>query len=539
MLDQVLQRAREQRARAEAELFQLIGIPSISALPEYREDCRRAAGWLARKLHSMGMEVQLSPAPEGGHPVVMAEWLGRPGAPTVTIYGHYDVQPPDPLAEWLSPPFEPALRDGYVYARGADDNKGQHVAAIKAVEYWFQCGGPPVNVRFLVEGEEEISGRTLPDYVHANAAHLGTDYLLIIDGQFVAAGVPAIVTGLRGLLYTEIEVTGPRVDLHSGIFGGLAPNPFHSLAHILAGLKDREGRIQIPGFYDDVEPPTPEEMDAWAGLPITEEQVRDAIGADLVGEPDRSLLERKWARPTLDVHGVMGGFTGEGTKTVIPASARAKVSMRLAPNQDPQAALAALREAVANLVTPGTQAKVIEITSARPVRMPADHAGVEAVRRAFQAAFEASPVLVREGGSVPVAIDFQEALPKGKLVVTGLGLPGDGLHSPNERMSLDQFHRGTEMVVHLMHELAVAAGIEVTVAEAAPQGEGPEEPGAGRAAQAFGQPDAGHVEQAAHDAGADHPGQRSPETEEVDPAEQGADQPDAADAARQAGAGSG
>ena len=456
MLDQVLERARGRRAEAEAQLFELISIPSVSALPEHRADCRRAAGWLAEKLRGLGMDVQVVDVLDGGHPVVVAEWLGRPGAPTLTVYGHYDVQPPDPLDEWESPPFEPTVRDGFVYGRGADDNKAQHLASVLAAEHWFASGGPPVNLRFLIEGEEEVSGRSLPTYIRANAERLTTDYLLIADGSFEAPGLPTVVTGLRGLLYTEIEVVGPRVDLHSGIFGGVAPNPFNSLAHILAGLKDRDGVIQIPGFYDDVEPPSAEELEEWKTVPITAELLRAEMGVtELAGEAGYSVLERMSTRPTLDVHGVMGGFTGAGSKTVIPARARAKVSTRLVPRQDPARVLAGLREAVARLATPGTQAHVVELGSAPPVRLAADHPGVDALRKAFSAAYGATPVLIREGGSIPVTIDFQEALDT-RMLVTGFGLPDDALHSPNERMSLDQYHRGLEAVIHLMHELATA-----------------------------------------------------------------------------------
>jgi acetylornithine deacetylase/succinyl-diaminopimelate desuccinylase-like protein len=424
MLDQVLERAREGRSEAESDLFELISIPSVSALPEHREDCRRAASWLARKLHRMGMQVQVPDAPDGAQAVVMAEWMGRPGAPTLTIYGHYDVQPPDPLDEWESPPFEPTVRDGFVYGRGADDNKAQHMASVEAAGHWFADGGPPVNLRFLLEGEEEVGGRTLPDYVRTYADQLRTDYLLVADGSFVAPGMPSLLTGLRGLLYTEIEVVGPRVDLHSGIYGGVAPNPFNSLAHILAGLKDRDGHVQVPGFYDDVEPPSAEELEGWKTLPITDEQQRAEIGVpELDGEAGYSVLERKWTRPTLD----------------------------------PKKVLAGLREAVAGLATSGTRAEVVALADAPPVRMAADHPGVEAARKAFGAAFGAAPVLTREGGSIPVTIDFQQALGT-RLLVTGFGLPGDALHSPNERMSLDQYHRATEMVIHLMQELAGDAG---------------------------------------------------------------------------------
>ncbi len=454
MLEDALTLARAGREQAEQDLFELLRIPSVSALPEHRADVRRAAEWLVQRLHAMGMEVQLVDVSEAGHPVVMAEWMGRPGAPTVTVYGHYDVQPPDPLDEWLSPPFEPTVRDGFVYARGADDNKGQHLAGVKAVEHWLAAGGPPVNVRFLIEGEEEVSGRSLPGYIRAHSERLRTDYLWLADGGFTAPGMPNLLTGLRGMLYTEIEVGGPRVDLHSGIYGGVAPNPFNSLAHIIAGLKDREGRVQIPHFYDEVREPSPEEVRGWAAIPITDAGEREAMGvSELAGEPGYSPIARKWVRPTLDVHGVIGGVTGEGSKTVIPARARAKVSMRLVPDQDPAVVLDNLRECVAGLATPGTRAEVRELNRALPVRLDVDHPGIAAASRAFEAAFGAAPVLTREGGSVPVTIDFQEALHP-HLLVSGFGLPGDALHSPNERFSLDQYHRGTEMVIHLLQELA-------------------------------------------------------------------------------------
>lgn len=454
MLDNALQLARAGRQQAEAELLQVLSIPSISTLPEHHADCRRAAEWLVAKLRAMGMDAQLVQAHEQGHPVVVAEWLGRPGAPTLAIYGHYDVQPADPLEEWRTPPFEPTVRDGFVYARGSDDNKGQHMAGVKAAEYWFGAGGPPLNLRFLIEGEEEASGRSLPDFLRGNASRLHSDYLLLADGGFTAPGQPNLLTGLRGVLYTEIEVTGPPVDLHSGIFGGAAPNPFNSLAHILAGLKDREGRILIPGFYDDVEAPSLEELVDWAKDPVDDAELMRRMGTTaLPGEPGYSARERIRCRPTLDVHGVIGGFTGEGSKTVIPATAKAKVSMRLVPNQDPDRVAAGLRDFLPSLVTEGTTARLIELSSASPVKVDVSHPGIAAASRAFQAAFGAAPLLTREGGSVPVTLDFQEAL-QTRLIVTGFGLPDDALHSPNEHHSLDQYHRGTEMVIHLMQALA-------------------------------------------------------------------------------------
>lgn len=455
-LAKALELARAGRQQAEDDLFELISIASVSALSRHRDDCRRAAQTLIGRLQSMGMTAELVDVVPDGHPVISAEWLGRPGAPTLTIYGHYDVQPPDPLDEWVSPPFVPTIRDGFVYARGADDNKGQHMAGIKAAEYAFEVGGPPVNLRFLIEGEEEITGPSLPRFVKENAARLQTDYLFIADGGFTAPGMPNLLTGLRGLLYTEIEAVGAAADLHSGLYGGVAPNPLNTLAHVISALKDRDGRINIPGFYDDVRPPAPEELAAWAGLPITEEEQKQVMGVRaLEGESDFSPAERKWARPTLDVHGIAGGFVDEGKKTVIPARARAKVSMRLVPDQDPAQVLDSMREFVAGLETPGVSLKVDDLGQARPVRTGTDHPGVGAASRAFQSAFGAEPVLVREGGSIPVTVDFQEALSP-RMIVTGFGLPGDALHSPNERMSLDQYHRGTEMILYLMGEIANA-----------------------------------------------------------------------------------
>ena len=346
------------------------------------------------------------------------------------------------------------MREGYVFARGANDNKGQHLAAVKALEYWLALGGPPVNVRVLVEGEEEISGKSLPQLLRARSAELASDYVLIADGSFPLEGRPYLTAGLRGILYTEIEVAGADVDLHSGSFGGIAPNPFNSLAHIVAGLKDRDGRIHLPGLMQGVASPSEEEIISWQRLALDEGAQLRAVGLpEAVGEPGYTDLERLWTRPTLDVHGVMGGFVGVGEKTVIPARARAKVSMRLVPGQSPERVLELLRARVAELATPGTRARVIELSSAPPVLIDTRHRGIEAASRAFEAAFGTPPVLTREGASIPVTVDFAEAAKTG-LIVTGFGLPGDRLHSPNERMNLEQFHRSTVMVIHLLDELA-------------------------------------------------------------------------------------
>jgi acetylornithine deacetylase/succinyl-diaminopimelate desuccinylase-like protein len=457
-LDRALDHAREQRQRSQDDLFELIRMPSVSALSEHRADCRRAADWLVDRLRRAGMTAEAVDMVPDGNPVVAAEWLGAgPDRPTLAIYGHYDVQPPDPLDEWTSPPFEPTVRDGVIYARGSDDNKGQLMCGVRAAELAFEAGGPPVNLRFFVEGEEEVGGKSLPAYLRREAAGVPADYVLIADGQFVAPGLPNLLTGLRGLLYVEVEAEGASADLHSGIYGGVAPNPLNTLAHVIAGLKDRDGRVQVPGFYDDVVPPTEEELAGWRQLPIDEEEQKAAMGVRaLEGEAGFSPVERKWVRPTLDVHGIIGGFQGEGQKTVIPARAKAKISMRLVPDQDPERIFESLSTFVETQATAGIRLTVRKLSSGRPVRTGTDHPGVAAARGAFKAAFGAEPVLTREGGSIPVTIDFQEALGS-HLLVTGFGLPGDALHSPNEHYSLDQYFRGIEMVLRLMENLGRAS----------------------------------------------------------------------------------
>jgi acetylornithine deacetylase/succinyl-diaminopimelate desuccinylase-like protein len=453
MLEEALKSAREGRGQAEADLFEFLAIPSVSSLPDHDADTRRACDWTADRLRRIGMVVEITDMPGGRHPVISAEWLGRPGKPTLAIYGHYDVQPPDPLEEWVTPPFEPTVRDGRVYARGACDNKGQVLAGIKAAEHAFATGGPPLNLRFLIEGEEEISGPSLPHFLRENAARIPSDYVLIADGEFTAPGLPNLLTGLRGLLYTEIVAEGAAADLHSGIFGGVAPNPLNTLAHVISALKGRDGRVTIPGFYDDLIAPTEEEVASWDKVKDAATLQRLMAVRALEGEEEFSPAERTWGRPTLDVHGVVGGFIGAGSKTVIPAHAKAKVSMRLVPRQDPAKIFDSLAAYLKGLETPGVGLSLVKLGEAPPVLAGVDHPGIAAARKAFLLAYGAEPVLVREGGSVPVTVDFQEAL-NPMLMLTGFGLPDDALHSPNEKMDLDQYHRGTEMVLHLMEELS-------------------------------------------------------------------------------------
>lgn len=449
-----MRRARAGREAAERDLFELLTIPSVSGLPEHRADCARAASWLLERLRAMGMDAMLARTDPKGAPIVVAEWMGRRKAPTLTLYGHYDVHPADPLSEWHSPPFEPTVRDGNVYARGADDNKGQLLAVLKAAEHLFATGKPPVNLRFLIEGEKEVTGRSLTSFVRQNADDLASDVVLICDGCFLAPDLPALRTALRGLLSVEIEVGGPGADVHAGIYGGIAPNPLQSLVAILAGLKDRDGTVRIPGFYHDLRPPDAEEMAAWRELDWLVEQKRREIGApDLAGEPAFAPLERNWARPTLDVHGIAGGCSSGGHKAVIPARAVGKLSMRLVPNQDPVKIMTGLRQMVGQLALPGTKARLKEVGRAPAVKVTTNDALTVAANKAFKAAFGAGPVLIRDGTTILVADELQRSLGC-PMLVTGFGLPDDGLHSPNEHFSLEQYHRGTEMVMHLMNELA-------------------------------------------------------------------------------------
>ena len=449
-----LEAARSGRDQSDADLFEELRIPSISTRPESRDDVRRNADWLKGRFEALGFSTSLTDVEGGTHPVLQADWAGRPGAPTLTIYGHYDVQPVDPIELWTSPPFEPTIRDGFVVARGAADNKGNHMAALRAVEHCFAAGGPPLNLRFLVEGEEEISGPSLPRYLRDNAARLHSDYSLIWDGGFSTANQPNLVTGLRGMLYTELEAQGPAIDLHSGIYGGVAPNPLNSLARVLAELKDRDGHVTVPGFYDDVATPDPDEMAQLERPANVEEILLEEMGASsLEGEPQYDPVERTGIRPTLDVNGMIGGFTEPGMKTVIPAVGRAKVSMRLVPNQDPDRVFAAFARYVESLATPGVTVTARKLASARPVLLPWNNRLTGAAAAAFASAYDVPAVFSREGGSIPVTNAFQDHV-GGELIVSGIIQANARPHSPNEHLSLDHYHRGIEMLIHLMVNLA-------------------------------------------------------------------------------------
>jgi acetylornithine deacetylase/succinyl-diaminopimelate desuccinylase-like protein len=437
-----------------ADLIDELRIPSISTLPERRADCLRNAHWLRDRMQALGMKVEIVDVLENGNPVVVADWNGRPGKPHLTIYGHYDVQPPDPLDEWKSPPFEPEVRNGHLYARGCADNKGNHMATLKAVEHLFAAGGPPINIRFLIEGEEEISGESLSRYLRANGSKLKTDSVLVWDGGFDEEDNPTLATALRGILYVELHASGAAVDLHSGMYGGVAPNPINTLARVIGELKDRNGHITIPGFYDAVRPPTDEELADWKKKDgHYAKMVQKMSGAHaLEGEPEFLALERTGSRPTLDANGIIGGFTGDGEKTVIPARATAKVSMRLVPDQDWKTILASLEKHVAALSTPGVEIKVVVLGSAPPVMCGVDHDAARALRAAYSEAFGKETALVRVGGSIPVSVDFQQAI-GAPLMISGIPQADDAVHSPNEHLDIDHYHQGIEAVIRFICKL--------------------------------------------------------------------------------------
>ena len=438
------------------ELKVLLAIPSISALPQHAGDVKRCAEWCADEMRRIGLQnVRLIETP--GNPVVYGDWLGAPGAPTILFYGHYDVQPVDPLELWESPPFEATVRDGEIYARGSADDKGQVFMHLKAVEaHLKQSARLPVNMKFILEGEEEVGSVNLDDFVRAHRSDLAANVVVISDSPMFARGVPSICYGLRGLVYCQIDLRGSSTDLHSGSFGGAVANPAIVLAQMLAQMKDRGGRIKIPGFYDDVVPLQEEERKAWASLPFNERKYKKDFGIPKVyGETDYTTLERTWARPTFEVNGLLSGFTGEGAKTVLPAVAMAKVSMRLVPNQDPDK-IAKLFEAHVLDIAPKTvDVKVTRMHGGKPWMTSYDNPFVKAAGRAIEKGFGQKPVYTREGGSIPVVSTFQEELGLPS-VLFGVGLPDENAHAPNEKLDVGNFHSGIVASAILYDEIAKA-----------------------------------------------------------------------------------
>jgi len=437
----------EQRFLEELNAF--LRIPSISTLPENKADVERAARFTADALRAAGME-NVEIIPTARHPLVYADWLHAPGKPTVLCYGHYDVQPPDPMELWLTPPFEPTIRDGNLYARGSADDKGQlymHVKAVEALRAAY--GGLPLNVKFIVEGEEEVGGASISKYVGENKERLKADVALVSDTALYAEGMPTLCIGLRGLVYLEIEAGGPGKDLHSGLYGGAAPNAVYGLIELLAKAKNADGVIQIPGVTDHVKAPAAAELESWKSLPFSEEQFleREVGATKLTGEPAFSVLERVWARPTFEVHGIGGGFTGAGAKTVIPAKATAKVSLRLVPHQNPDDVIAAVKEWVRVNAPAGIRTEVRVLSASPAVLVDPDHAAIQVAAEAFSDVLGSRTVLIRSGGSIPIVGDFARHLGI-PTVLMGFGLPDDALHSPNEKFKLDNFYSGIKTIAH-------------------------------------------------------------------------------------------
>jgi acetylornithine deacetylase/succinyl-diaminopimelate desuccinylase-like protein len=444
---------QQNQPRLLEELKQFLRIPSISTLPENRADVERAATFVADALRAAGMEnVELIQTDK--HPLVYADWLHAPGKPTVLCYGHYDVQPADPLELWTTPPFEPTERDGNLYGRGTADDKGQMYSHIKAIEALKSTTGTlPVNLRFLVEGEEEVGGASIAKYVAENPSHLSADVALVSDTAMYSEGIPTLCIGLRGLVYMEVEANGPKRDLHSGLYGGAAPNAVFGLIELLAKAKDADGVVQIPGIYDLVDEPAAAEIASWQSLPFREFEflAREVGSTQLTGEPGRTVLERVWSRPTFEVHGIAGGFTAAGAKTVIPAKAVAKVSIRLVPRQHPEEVVAAFREWVRHHTPKGIQTEVRVLSASPGLVVNPDHPAIRIAAGAFADVFGRPTVFVRSGGSIPIVGDFATHLGI-PTILMGFGLPDDGLHSPNEKYKIDNYYLGIRTVAHFLEQ---------------------------------------------------------------------------------------
>lgn len=433
-------------------LKSLCAIPSVSTLDEHKPDMQRCAQWLAKYLRELGVN-NVDIMPTDGHPVVYGEWLEAPGEPVVLVYGHYDVQPVDPIDEWDSNPFDPEIRWDSLYARGASDMKGQIVACLKALEACVETGGFPCNLKFLFEGEEEIGSPNLEAFVDKHADMLWCDVILNCDGGIQAPDLPAITYGLRGLAYFELEVHGPTSDLHSGLFGGAVHNPAQAVCELVAGMHDATGRVTLPGFYDDVRELPPDERQALAEIPMPEEQWLKLTGAPASwGEPEFSLLERVGARPTLEVNGIVGGFTAEGAKTVLPAKARAKISMRLVPHQTPDKVAEQLRAYLGQNAPNTVTWELKQMAGAVPAIMNRDSRYMESAKKALETVFGKAPVFKLEGGTIPVVSILKDKL-RVDSILLGFELPDAAFHGPNEKMHLPTFHCGVDTYIHFLQNI--------------------------------------------------------------------------------------
>jgi acetylornithine deacetylase/succinyl-diaminopimelate desuccinylase-like protein len=452
-MEKMLAFGESNKDRYLSELKEFLAIPSVSSQSNHDADTRRCAEWVANQMRAIGMNnVQLFETE--GHPVVYSEWLGAQGKPTVLFYGHYDVQPVDPLNLWTSPPFEATVRDGNLYARGAADDKGQVYIHLKAIEsYMKNAGSLPLNIKMIIEGEEEVGSAHLDDFVKAHKDLLKADLVLISDSSMFAKGVPSVCYGLRGLAYMEVEVTGPKSDLHSGSFGGSVHNPIQALSEMIASLHDKNGKVAVRGFYDDVRPLTKAERAAFKKLPWNDKKYAKDLGVkQLYGEKGFTTLERLWARPTLECNGIWGGYTGEGAKTVLPSKAFAKISMRLVPDQTSEKTARLFEQHMKRIAPKTVDIKVRTLHGGEPAITPIDSPGVQAAVAALEKGFGKKPLYQREGGSIPIVVQFKKILGL-DTVLLGFGLPDENAHAPDEFINLDNFFGGIRTSIHFYNEL--------------------------------------------------------------------------------------
>ncbi len=456
-MQNIIEHINRSRSRYLEELKELLRMESVSTDPERKGEVERCARHLKEALSEMGLEAGLHS--RGGNPIVLARWMGARGKPTLLLYGHYDVQPPEPLEAWRSPPFEPEVRDGNIYARGSSDDKGQLLCHIKAAEAFLACRGSlPLNVIFLLEGEEEVGSPSLAPFIRGEKGGLGADVCAISDGVQLAPGLPAITYGLRGILYVELILEGPSHDLHSGSFGGTIANPANELSAMIASLKDKSGRVTVKGFYDEVESLGEEERRMLRELPFDEEAYRESLGVkDLSGEKGFTTLERMWARPTLDVNGIWGGYAGPGSKTIIPARAGAKLSMRLVPHQEPEKIAGLLEPRLRELCPQGLELTFSAHHASRPYKAALDSPGILAAKRALRKGFGRKPVMIMQGGSIPIVSTIEEELGL-EPTLMGFGLPDDSPHGPNEKLCLEDFYRGITTSSYFMEEVSRIKG---------------------------------------------------------------------------------
>ncbi|ETP70137.1 M20/M25/M40 family peptidase [Planococcus glaciei CHR43] len=451
MIDEYFKNHREEHLE---ELKAFLRIPSISSLSEHKDDVRKGAEWLRDAMEKAGLENAKVFETEG-HPVVYADWLHAEGKPTVLVYGHYDVQPVDPLNLWETPPFDPQVRDNKLYARGASDDKGQTFMHVKAVEALLQLNGElPVNIKFIVEGEEEIGSPTLPKYVEQNKEQLKADLIVISDTGMQGPGRPAVCYGLRGLAGVQIDVKGPKGDLHSGLYGGAVQNPLHAIVEILQSFRDKEGVIQVEGFYEDVLEVSDEERAEFAALEFDLEKEKQDLGiTEDFGEKGYSFVERTWIRPTLEINGITGGFSGEGIKTVLPAEASAKITCRLVPNQDPDDIVAKLRAHVEANKPTGVTVEISDFDKGQPFLTPYDHPAIQAAGRSYEKVYNVKTAFTRMGGSVPIVAVFDQVLGL-PVVLMGFGLSSENFHAPNEHFHLENFDKGLRVISDYLFEAA-------------------------------------------------------------------------------------